>query len=291
LFDNGNNCDPVEHSERESYLEELQTAPLSNLRRTVASLFTHFSDEARRYQIEARRQVIIDAELEPDITLTTDPERLRRRRLHDLMGNAVYGILEIVAPNILSFSSSGEHSDCFPDALAGITFPKLTELTLPCNCLWWAICPSLRLLNLFGHLRMHSWRLECWSPIAPRLTHLCLDARASGFGRRLVRDLKRLGMGQSRSNREKRGAITQQYLPSSVQQILLNLEPRVGMRHLETEDHHAQNILALAENDERIICLLRPGPACLELERRWIERMNGGEGCWKTEARILNSRN
>jgi hypothetical protein len=173
LFDNGNIWDPVEYFEREGYLEELQTAPLSNIRRTVASLLTYFSDEARRYQIEARRQAIIDAELEPDITLTSDPEGLRRRRLHNLMANAVYRILEIVAPNILSFSSSGEHAHYFPDALAGITLPKLTELTLPCNCPWWVTCPSLRRLNLFGHPSMHWWGLKQWAPIAPRLTHLC----------------------------------------------------------------------------------------------------------------------
>ena len=281
LFDNGNIWDPVEHFEREGYLEELPTTQWSNI---LASLLTYFSDEARRHQIEARRQAIIDAELEPDITLTSDPEGLRRRRLHNLMANAVYGILEIVAPNILSFSSSGEHAHYFPDALAGIILPKLTELTLPCNCPWWVTCHSLRRLNLFGHPSMH-W-LPQWVPTAPRLTHLCLDARVFGFGRRLAEHFKSLGVGQSRSNREKQGALTQQYLPSSVQQIILSLEPRLKMWYPESETRVDQNILALAKNDERIICLLRPGPAFLGLERWWVERMNGGEGCWKMEGRI-----
>ena len=95
--------------------------------------------------------------------------------------------------------------------------------------------------------------LECQSLIAPRLT---LDVRVSGFGRRLVKDLKSLGMRQSQSKCEKCEAITQQYLSSSVQQIIFSLEPRVGMMHLETENYHVQNILALAENDEQIVCLL-----------------------------------
>jgi hypothetical protein len=283
LFDSGHNWDDFEYFERKGYLEELQTAPLSNIRRTVASLFTYFSDEARRYQIEARRQAIIDAELEPDIALTSNPEGLRRSRLHNLMADAVYGILEIIAPNLLSFSSSGEHSHYFPDTLARITLPKLTELTLPCTCPWWVTCPSLRRLNLFGHLSMQSWRLEQWAPVAPGLTHLCLDTGVFGYGMSLVDDFSSSGVGQSRSNREKQGAITQQYLSSSVQQIILSLEPRW---HLESGDCIIQNILVRAEKDERIICLLRPGPAFQGLERWWVERMNGGEGCWKMEGRV-----
>jgi hypothetical protein len=107
-----------------------------------------------------------------------------------------------------------------------------------------------------------------------------------GYGMKLVDDFRSLGVGQSQSNREKQGAITQQYLPSSVQQIILSLEPRLKMWYPESETRVDQNILALAKNDERIICLLRPAPAFLGLERWWIERMNGGEGCWKTEGRI-----
>jgi hypothetical protein len=47
LFNSGHNWDDIEYFERKGYLEELQRAPLRNIRQMVASLFTYFSNEDR----------------------------------------------------------------------------------------------------------------------------------------------------------------------------------------------------------------------------------------------------
>jgi len=284
LFEVDTDWDSAKTWERRRYLEELQTTPSCNIRRTVASLFTYFPDEARRCQSEARRQEIIDAELEPDISCATNPEGLRRVCLPLLMADAVYGILEMVAPNILSFSSSGEHTRYSPEAIAHIYFPKLVELTLSYDWPWSATCPSLRRLNLLGDASMCPLRRRL-PIVAPMITHFCVNASGYGSRRMIVEALKSLGMGQPRSDREEKGVISQ-HLPASVKQIILVLEPKVEAYHQETEKHHINNILALTEHDERIICLSRPQPAYLGLERWWIERMNGGEGCWNMEGKI-----
>ena len=213
---------------KEERLDELRISHLRNICRTMTSLFTHFSDEARRRQSEARRQQIIDAELEPEIAVTPKPEKLRGNRLTCLDLEDSTNSVCHVAPNLLLFTASGDHSFYTLKRPAHINLPVLTELTLSLHWPWSATCLSLSRLNLLEHTDMRLCPLRSSPSIsAPMMIHVCLHASWWGASEKVMGGRRSLGLRLSQSDHNERGPITH-HLPRSVRDVILRLEPTVG---------------------------------------------------------------
>jgi hypothetical protein len=260
---------------------------------------------------------------EADAEQTKGVDELRNR--HPIAPYlAFHWILHVVAPTVETLSFACEHStlpqqasDSRSDAALQLgsesdkpalensprvypIFPRLTELTIahprswplpnPSECfIQKNCCPSLRRLDLSGVRHyIHPTNLVInIAHITPSITHIHLPALDSMhikyFAEHLEDTLSRMNeMDEDGNDVDK--------FPETVEKVFVQLNP---MRDLFTPvaEGYLERFRGVMRRDERLVFVRRNGLAvgdeALEQEKKWMERIEGGEGYWSSEGSII----
>lgn len=147
------------------------------------------------------------------------------------------------------------------------------------------VCPALRRLDIGGLVLrpVTSTTQLCarLNEVAPRLTHLRICARMAPVFLRAMPP--REGVSSETSSIHQQV----QHLPSMIRRVLIQPNDRKSYMCLApyaSLSHPCPcpqcEILAKAAADDRIIILEAQGDKDGQLETAWLERVDGGEGCW-----------
>jgi hypothetical protein len=210
-------------------------------------------------------------------------------------------ILELVSPSLQTLSVSFRDMALPPSFAAG-GLPKLRELTIahgggslfgPDTVSHCALCsvdpiPSLRRLNLqlCDVICTPRWLIRHVAIFAPNITHLRLPVVYGSWEQAL------------NPNEPHPDGGDKPLLPTTIQKILV--QPCLPAGYMSGNGwlfykSGLDQYRSLAKKDNRIV-VLQPanwdGDKLSddgELNTEWLDRLNGGNGCWKTDGRLLRT--
>jgi hypothetical protein len=240
---------------------------------------------------------------------------------------AFHWILHAVAPTVETLSIACEHStlpqqpsDSSSDAAPQLEsesnkqtleisprvypiFPRLTELTIahprswplpnPSECfIQKNCCPSLRRLDLSGVRHyIHPTNLVInIAQITPSITHIHLPALDSMHIKYFAEHLEDTLSRMNETYPTDLDGNDMDKFPETVEKVFVQLNP---MRDLFTPvaEAYLERFRGVMRRDERLLFVRRNGLAvedeALEQEKKWVERIEGGEGCWSSEGSII----
>jgi hypothetical protein len=238
-----------------------------------------------------------------------------------ILYQAFHWILKAVAPTIETLSVAVEHSFLpttpmnpnsestsepkEPDITPRVypIFPNLTELTIAHPRSWPlpspADCPfpkdsypSLKRVDLSGvrHYIHPVNLLFNICNLTPGVTHIHLPTFDSMHIRYFAEHLDQSLAYINNQNPVNVHGETVDRFPETVERVVIQLRP---MKDIFTEllDSYLERFREVAQKDERFVFVRRKWVSVedepLEQEKRWLDRLEGGEGCWNSEGSIV----
>ena len=214
--------------------------------------------------------------------------------IEEMMRLALIRILNAAAQHLQTLSLSIQTPRANVTLHGSSPLPCLRELTIAYGCEYYPKVPT-RMLDTFQPLpalrRLNLVRFECGcgplavvgqiQRLAPSLTHVRLPCAVTGWNRRL-------DMGPSLQPAPE-GQRLRPHLPSTVKKIFIQPPPPPSVPG-PAQDYYEETLKecrALAMWDDLLV-LEKPDQVAWnfdvkEMEKQWLDRINGGDGCWSTK--------
>lgn len=258
--------------------------------KTTSSPLHRITSTLSRLRLNLRRDISRQEIWEPAVVSGTSFSLT----IEEMMRLSLVRILNSVAHslNVLTISIQTPRNDV---ALHGSpSLPHLRELTITYACEYYPRVPT-RILDTFQQLpaltRLNLARYECGNGpldlvrqiqrLAPSLTHVRLPSVVAGWNRWLDMDAILSSTPTGERHRPR--------LPSTTKKIFIQPPlppPTIGPARTYYEET-LEECRALAMGNDQIV-LEWPDPVpwkfdVNEMEWEWLERINGGDGCWRSE--------